>query len=73
MSNQNVAAAVAAYAQAQALVREQRAALFPSLALDAGATRRSGGRGAAASGSNFPVGSRRQLGAGHLGPAARWR
>ena len=39
VSNQNVAAAVAAYAQARALVREQRAALFPSLALDGGASR----------------------------------
>ena len=39
VSNQNVAAAVAAYAQAQALVREARAALFPSLSLDASATR----------------------------------
>ncbi|HEX5286984.1 MAG TPA: RND transporter, partial [Polaromonas sp.] len=29
VSNQNVAAAVAAYAQARALVREQRASLFP--------------------------------------------
>jgi outer membrane protein TolC len=38
VSNQNVAAAVANYAQAQALVRQQRAALFPSLALDASAT-----------------------------------
>ncbi|MBU6486056.1 MAG: efflux transporter outer membrane subunit [Betaproteobacteria bacterium] len=45
VSNQNVAAAVAAYAQAQALVRERRAALFPSLALDASATR-AGGAGA---------------------------
>ena len=43
ISNQNVASAVAAYAQAQALVREQRAALFPSLGLDAGATRAGGG------------------------------
>ncbi len=42
VSNQNVAAAVAAYAQAQALVRERRAALFPSLALDASATRAGG-------------------------------
>jgi NodT family efflux transporter outer membrane factor (OMF) lipoprotein len=42
VSNQNVAAAVAAYAQAQALVRQQRAALFPSLAIDAGATRSGG-------------------------------
>ena len=39
VSNQNVAAAVAAYAQARALVREQRAALFPSLTLDGGASR----------------------------------
>lgn len=39
ISNQNVAAAVANYAQAQALVREQRAALFPSLALGASSTR----------------------------------
>ena len=42
VSNQNVAAAVAAYAQAQALVRQERAALFPSLALDASATRSGG-------------------------------
>ena len=44
ISNQNVAAAVAAYAQAQALVREQRAALFPTVSLDASG-RRFGGRG----------------------------
>jgi NodT family efflux transporter outer membrane factor (OMF) lipoprotein len=43
VSNQNVAAAVAAYAQAQALVSEQRAALFPSLALNGAATRAGGG------------------------------
>ena len=42
VSNQNVAAAVAAYAQAQALVRQERAALFPSLAIDASATRSGG-------------------------------
>jgi NodT family efflux transporter outer membrane factor (OMF) lipoprotein len=42
VSNQNVAAAVAAYAQAQALVRQERAALFPSLALDASASRNGG-------------------------------
>jgi NodT family efflux transporter outer membrane factor (OMF) lipoprotein len=42
VSNQNVAAAVAAYAQARALVRVQRAALFPAFALD-GSARRSGG------------------------------
>ncbi len=42
VSNQNVAAAVANYAQAQALARQARAALFPSLALDAGVTRSGG-------------------------------
>jgi NodT family efflux transporter outer membrane factor (OMF) lipoprotein len=39
VSNQNVAAAVAAYAQARALVREQRAALFPVVTLDGGGNR----------------------------------
>ena len=39
VSNQNVAAAVAAYAQARALVREQRAALFPTVSLDGGSSR----------------------------------
>jgi NodT family efflux transporter outer membrane factor (OMF) lipoprotein len=46
LSNQNIAAAVAAYAQAQALVRQQRAGLFPSVGLTGGATR-SGGDGIA--------------------------
>ncbi len=39
VSNQNVAAAVAAYAQARAVVREQRASLFPTVSLDSGANR----------------------------------
>ncbi|HEX7648353.1 MAG TPA: efflux transporter outer membrane subunit [Noviherbaspirillum sp.] len=43
VSNQNVAAAAAAYTQARALVEQQRAALFPVVSLDGGATR-SGGR-----------------------------
>lgn len=34
VSNQNVAAAVAAYAQARAITREQRASLFPQVGLD---------------------------------------
>lgn len=55
VSNQNVAAAVAAYAQAQALVREQRAALFPSLGLDAGATR-TGGAGSSGKPTNLQLG-----------------
>jgi len=38
-NNQNIAAAVAAYDQARAVVREQRAALFPTVDLSTGATR----------------------------------
>jgi len=48
VSNQNIAAAVASHAQAQALVRGQRAALFPQVSLDASA-RRTGGRDVSAS------------------------
>ena len=55
VSNQNVAAAVARYAQAEALVSEQRAALFPALALDGGVTH-TGGRGSAQNrGNNFQL------------------
>ena len=39
VSNQNIAAAQASYAQARALVREQRAGLFPVITLDGSATR----------------------------------
>ena len=45
VSNQNVAAAVAAYAQARAVVREQRASLFPAVTLDGGANRSSSSSG----------------------------
>ncbi len=45
MSNQNIAAAVAAYAQAQAVVRQERAGLFPTVGLS-GSAARSGGEGA---------------------------
>lgn len=51
VSNQNVAAAVASYAQARALVAQQRAALFPSLALS-GSARRSGGGGSSTATGN---------------------
>lgn len=44
VSNQNVAAAVAAYAQARAQVAQQRAALFPSVVLN-GSGQRQGGEG----------------------------
>lgn len=61
VSNQNVALAVAAYAQARAVVREQRASLFPSVTLNGGATRsRSSGNlttGAAGrTGNNYQLG-----------------
>ena len=52
VSNQNIAAAVAAYAQAQALVRQQQAAIFPSVSLTGGATR-SGGEGSSRSGNSL--------------------
>ncbi|NIA54025.1 efflux transporter outer membrane subunit [Massilia sp. TW-1] len=45
VSNQNVAAAVAAYAQARAVVAEQRAALFPTVTLTGGANRNGSGGG----------------------------
>lgn len=48
VSNQNVAAALAAYRQARALVAQQRAGLFPVVGLDTGASRsgsRDGGAG----------------------------
>ncbi|MEO8805786.1 MAG: efflux transporter outer membrane subunit [Burkholderiaceae bacterium] len=57
VSNQNVAAAVAAYAQAQALVREQRASLFPQVTLDGSATRSGGG-------ASTNAGTKLQLGLG---------
>src|SRR4051812_27747008 len=44
VSNQNVAAAVAAYAQARALVAQQRASLFPTVNLT-GSADRNGGSG----------------------------
>ena len=44
LSNQNIAAAVAAYAQAQAVVRQQRAGLLPSVSLSGSATRTGGVR-----------------------------
>jgi len=42
VSNQNIAAAAAAYAQAQAVVTEQRAAIFPVVSLNGGADRAGG-------------------------------
>ncbi|MFC5609883.1 efflux transporter outer membrane subunit [Variovorax soli] len=58
LSNQNIAAAVANYAQAQAAVREQRAALFPTVALT-GSARRSGERtpGSTSGSANVALGA----------------
>jgi NodT family efflux transporter outer membrane factor (OMF) lipoprotein len=53
VSNQNVAAASAAYAQARSLVQEQRGALFPSVTLSGGATRSDN---AIRTGNNYQLG-----------------
>lgn len=45
VSNQNLAAAEAAYRQAQSVVRQQRAGLFPSINADVGVTKSGGSRG----------------------------
>jgi len=52
ISNQNVAAAIASYEQARALVREQRASLFPTVNLT-GSGARSGGGGEQQTNNNF--------------------
>ncbi|WP_229416872.1 efflux transporter outer membrane subunit [Massilia eburnea] len=54
VNNQNVAAAAARYAQARALVAEQRASLFPQVTLDASADR-SGGGGQQRTGNQYRV------------------
>ncbi len=51
LSNQNIAAAVAAYSQAQAVVRQERAGLLPGVRLSGGASR-AGGEGASRSGTS---------------------
>lgn len=45
ISNQNVAEAIASYEQARALVREQRASLFPTVSLTGSGTRSGNGSG----------------------------
>ncbi|MBK5203983.1 MAG: efflux transporter outer membrane subunit [Polaromonas sp.] len=56
VSNQNVAAAVAAYAQARALVREQRASLFPSVTLDGKGSRSVSGSTNGSVNNNYQLG-----------------
>ena len=52
VNNQNVAAAVAAYSQARALVAQQRASLFPTVTLTGGANRNGSGGGSNGNGNN---------------------
>ena len=54
VNNQNVAQAVARYAQARAIVAEQRASLFPSVNLS-GNAQRSGGRGGTPETNHFAL------------------
>ncbi|OON64557.1 RND transporter [Massilia sp. KIM] len=56
-ANQEVAAAVANYAQARALVAQQRAALFPVVSLGAGAERAGGGERSPANQYRLSIGS----------------
>jgi NodT family efflux transporter outer membrane factor (OMF) lipoprotein len=55
VNNQNVAAAQARYAQARAIVAEQRAALFPVVTLDASANRSGGGGQQQRTGNQYRV------------------
>ena len=65
VSNQNVAAAAAAVEESRAAVREQRAAFFPSLSLNAGATRSgTGGHTTSSVSAGSSSGTRFSLGLG---------
>ncbi len=68
VSNQTIAAAEASYRQARALVREQRAGLFPTIDLSGSATRVGGSAsvnsaGGSGSAGTIPGRHRRRLGA----------
>lgn len=67
VSNQNVIAAEAAYRQARAMVAEQRAALFPTIDLSAGATRSGGGRNGSALVGGGTTGATTGTGSGGTG------
>jgi NodT family efflux transporter outer membrane factor (OMF) lipoprotein len=64
VSNQNVAAAVAAYAQARALVRGQRAALFPSVTLNSSASRSGSSSSATTTSTGGRINNNYQFGIG---------
>ncbi len=71
VNNQNVAAAKAAVDESRAAVREQRASFFPTLSLDAGATR-SGTGGNGSSSANSSTGSSGSGNRYSLGLGASW-
>jgi NodT family efflux transporter outer membrane factor (OMF) lipoprotein len=56
LDNQNVAQAVAAYAQARAITAQQRSSLFPTVGLDLNAARRGTGDDATPGSSNYSIG-----------------
>ncbi len=56
ISNQTVAVSEAAYRQARALVREQRASLFPTIDLSGSGTKAGGGSAATSRGETYKVG-----------------
>jgi NodT family efflux transporter outer membrane factor (OMF) lipoprotein len=72
VSNQNVAAAAAAVAQSQALLREQRAGLFPTIGLDAGATRSGSGSHSSTSADGTTTTSASAANRFTLGLGASW-
>ena len=74
VSNQTVAAAAAAVEESRAAVREQRAAFFPTLSLDAGVTRSGvGGRTSSSSSSGTTVSTGSSTGNRYsLGLGASW-
>jgi NodT family efflux transporter outer membrane factor (OMF) lipoprotein len=53
VSNQNVAQAVASYAQARALVQQQRSSLFPTVSLNGGADKSGGAGGSSSSDKRY--------------------
>ncbi len=79
LSNQNVAAAEAAYREAQAITRQARASLFPTLGLTASATRSRSGGGSVSTGAGGSSGAGATLSSGarertvyDLGLGASW-
>lgn len=64
ISNQNIAAAAAAYDEARATVRQQRSGLFPLVTLDGDAGRSSGRRGATGAAASSGAANSYQVGIG---------